>query len=64
MTKNFKILLAISYALILFVFLYLIFSNIQISRINDFSYYKEIQFTIEAFIGKNIYINLEHTKFT
>jgi uncharacterized membrane protein YdjX (TVP38/TMEM64 family) len=58
MTKNFKILLAISYALILFVFLYLIFSNIQISRINDFSYYKEIQFTIEAFIGKNIYINL------
>ena len=58
MTKNFKILLAISYALILFVFLYLIFSNIQISRINDFSYYKEIQFNIEAFIGKNIYINL------
>ena len=58
MTKNFIILLAISYALILFVFLYLIFSNIQISRINDFSYYKEIQFTIEAFIGKNIYINL------
>tara|TARA_X000001036_G_C20622038_1_gene783519 strand:+ start:91 stop:813 length:723 start_codon:yes stop_codon:yes gene_type:complete len=58
MTKNFKILLAISYSIILFVFLYLIFSNIQISRINDFSYYKEIQFNIEAFIGKNIYINL------
>jgi uncharacterized membrane protein YdjX (TVP38/TMEM64 family) len=58
MTKKFKILLAISYSLILFVFLYLIFSNIQISRINDFSYYKEIQLNLEAFIGKNIYINL------
>ena len=58
MTKKFKILLAISYSLILFVFLYLIFSNMQISRINDFSYYKEIQLNLEAFIGKNIYINL------
>jgi len=58
MTKKFKILLAISYSLILFIFLYLIFSNIQISRINDFSYYKEIQLNLEAFIGKNIYINL------
>ena len=58
MSKNLKIFLGISYLLILIVFLYLLFSNIQLSRINDFLYYKEMQLSIETYIGKNIFINL------
>ena len=58
MSKNLKIFLGISYLLILFIFLYLIFSSIQISRMGDFSYYKEIQSNVDTYISKNIIINL------
>jgi len=50
--------LGISYLLILFTFLYFIFIQIEISRLNDFSYYKELQINIDNFIGDNLYINL------
>ena len=58
MSKNFKIFLGISYLLILFVFLYFIFTSIEIRRLNDFSYYKELQSNIDIYISTNIAINL------
>jgi len=58
MSKNLKIFLGISYLLILFGFLYFVFTNIQINRLNDFSYYKELQMNLGNFISANILINL------
>ena len=58
MSKNLKIFLAISYLLILFAFLYFIFGNIQISRLDDFSYYKELQTNLDIYISSNVLINL------
>jgi uncharacterized membrane protein YdjX (TVP38/TMEM64 family) len=58
MSKNLKFFLGVSYSLILIVFLYLIFSNIQLNRLNDFLYYKELQLNLETHVGKNIFINL------
>ena len=53
-----KLFLGISYLLILFAFLYFVFSQIEIDRLNDFSYYKELQVSIDRLIGNNFYINL------
>ena len=58
MSKKLKLFLGISYLLILFTFLYFIFLQIEISRLNDFSYYKELQANIDSFIGDKLYINL------
>ena len=58
MSKKLKIFLGVSYLLILFVFLYFIFTAIQINRLGDFSYYKELQSDIEIYISKNIFLNL------
>ncbi len=58
MSKNFKIYLGITYLFILFGFLYFIFKGIQISRLNDFSYYKELLSVIDIYISSNIAINL------
>ena len=58
MSKKLKIFLGVSYLLILFIFLYFIFLQIEISRLSDFLYYKELQSNLENFIGINIYINL------
>ena len=58
MSKKLKIFLGISYLLILSVFLYFIFLQIELDRLNDFSYYKELQANLENFIGNNLYINL------
>ena len=58
MSKNLKIFLGISYILLLFSFLYFIFTGIEISRLNDFVYYKELQTDLDAFISKNIVVNL------
>ena len=60
MSKNLKIFLGVSYLLILFIFLYFIFESIQISRLDDFSYYKEIQSDLNIFISSNIIINLAY----
>ena len=57
MGKNFKIFLGISYLIILTLFLYFIFSYVQLSRLNEFSYYKEIQFILTRFIDESILIN-------
>ena len=58
MSKKLKLFLGISYLLILFTFLYFFFSQIEVSRLNDFSYYKELQENIDGLIGNNLYINL------
>jgi len=58
MSKNLKIFLGISYLFILISFLYFIFTNIEIGRLNDFTYYKELQSSLENFISTNIINNL------
>jgi uncharacterized membrane protein YdjX (TVP38/TMEM64 family) len=58
MSKKLKIFLGISYLFILLIFLYFIFSNIEVRRLNNFLYYKELQINLENFIGINIYANL------
>jgi uncharacterized membrane protein YdjX (TVP38/TMEM64 family) len=60
MSKNFKLFLGFTYLLILAVFLYFIFSNIQINRLNEFSYYKELQFNLDSFITTNFLINITY----
>ena len=58
MNKKLKLFLGISYLLILLAFLYFIFLKIEVSRLNDFSYYKELQVGIDVFVGENLYLNL------
>ncbi len=58
MSKNLKIFLGISYLIILFVFLYFIFKGIEINRINDFSYYKDLQENLSIYVSKNIITNI------
>ena len=58
MSNNLKIFLGVSYLLILFAFLYFIFTSIQIDRLGDFSYYKELQSSLSIYISNNITINL------
>ena len=58
MSKNLKIFLGASYLFILFYFLYLIFTAVEINRLDDFTYYKEIQSDLETYISTNTIINL------
>ena len=58
MNKNIKIFLGSIYLIILITFLYFLFSKFDVSRINDFSYYKSIQTNLDEIIGKNLYFNL------
>jgi uncharacterized membrane protein YdjX (TVP38/TMEM64 family) len=58
MSKKLKLFLGISYLLILFTFLYFVFFQIEVSRLNDFSYYKELQANIDSFTGDKLYVNL------
>ena len=60
MSKNFKLFLGFAYLLMLAVFLYFIFSNIQINKLNDFSYYKELQLGLDSFISNNLIINITY----
>ena len=58
MNKNLKIFLGGSYLIILFSFLYFIFTAIDVTRLSDFTYYKEVQSNLSTFITTNIIINL------
>ena len=58
MSKNLKIFLGISYLLLLFAFLYFIFNAIEVNKLNDFSYYKDLQTKLDNFISANILINI------
>ena len=58
MNKTIKIALGSIYLIILISFLYFLFSKFNISRIDDFSYYKTIQENIDETIGNNLFFNL------
>ena len=58
MSKNLKTFLGISYLIILIAFLYFIFASIEISKLNDFLYYKELQKDLSNFISESIITNL------
>ena len=58
MSNNLKIFLGVSYIIILLSFLYFIFTFIEINRLNDFTYYKELQLELDSFVSKNMFINL------
>ena len=58
MSRNLKIFLGISYLIILFTFLYFIFTGIEITKLNDFSYYKELQKNLNNYVSNNTLTNL------
>lgn len=58
MSKKIKIVLGSFYVIILITFLYFLFSKFDVSRFNDFSYYKSIQTNIDNYIGTNLIFNL------
>ena len=58
MSKTIKIAFGSIYLIILISFLYFLFSKFDISRIDDFSYYKNIQENIDETIGNNLILNL------
>ena len=58
MSKNLKIFLGISYLILLFTFLYFIFSWIEINKLNDFSYYKELQKDLSNYVSANKITNM------
>ena len=58
MSKNLKIFLGISYLILLFAFLYFIFTSVEISKLNNFSYYKELQKDLSNFVSESIIANL------
>jgi cytochrome b subunit of formate dehydrogenase len=58
MSKNLKIFLGISYLIILFTFLYFIFTGVEISKLNDFTYYKELQKDLSNYISINTTTNI------
>ena len=58
MGKLLKIFLGSTYLIILSVFLYYLISYIQINRLSDFIYYKELQLNLDTFVNANNSINL------
>ena len=61
MNKTIKITLGSIYLIILISFLYFLFSKFDISRINDFSYYKTIQLNISEIVGKNLLLIIQRS---
>ena len=58
MNKSLKLFFGTSYIIILLVFLYFIFSYVQITRLDDFLYYKELQINLQKITSTNLYFNL------
>ena len=58
MIKNLKLYLGATYLVILLFFLYWIFSYVEINRLNEFLYYKELQKTLELMTSENFLINI------
>ena len=58
MSKSLKLFLGIFYLIVLFIFLYSIFSYIDITRLDDFLYYKDLQTNLEKSISNNLFLNL------
>ena len=58
MDKKLKLFFGLSYLLVLFMFLYFMFAQIEINRLNDFSYYKESQIHLDTLTGDKFYQNM------
>ncbi len=58
MSKGLKLSLGIFYIIILLIFLFFIFSYLEVTRLNEFLYYKDLQINLENRIGDNLFINL------
>ena len=58
MRNNLKIFLGISYLILLFVFLYFIFTGIEMNKLNDFSYYKDLQKDLSDYVSENTISNI------
>ena len=58
MGKNLKIFLGASDLILVFLFLYFIFTAIEINRLDDFTYYKKLQLDLGTFISSNKLINI------
>jgi len=58
MSNKLKLFLGISYLIILFGFLLFLFLKLDFGRLNDFTYYKELQLMIEESVGNNFQLNL------
>ena len=58
MSNNLKTFLGISYLIILFTFVYFIFTGIETSRLNDFSYYKDFQKDLSNYVSEKIITNI------
>ena len=58
MGKKLKIFLGVSYLILLFLFLYFIFTVIEINRLDDVTYYKQLQSDLDTFISANVFINI------
>ena len=58
MRNKLKLFLGISYLIILFGFLLFLFLKLDFSRLNDFTYYKELQSDLDTFISANVLINI------
>ncbi len=58
MSKGLKVFLGVIYLVILITFLYIIFSYIDLTRLDEFLYYKELQLNLERTIGNNLFVNL------
>ena len=58
MSKNLKMFLGFVYLLLLFSFLYFIFTIIDLGRLDDFTYYKELQSDLNIYISSNVFTNL------
>ena len=50
--------MGVSYLILLFLFLYFIFTLIEINRLDDFTYYKELQSDLDTFVSENVLINI------
>ena len=58
MSNKLKLFLGISYLIILIGFLLFLFLKLDFGRLNDFTYYKELQLMIEESVGNNFQLNL------
>ena len=58
MSKNLKTFLGISYLIILIAFLYFVFTSVEIRKLNDFLYYKELQKDLSNFVSVSMITNL------
>ena len=58
MSNKLKLILGTLYLTILISFLVYLFTYVEINKLDEFSYYKQLQSQINYSIGNNFYLNL------